>query len=349
MIKQCAISGISLTTSSHFSNYFTRSLHPIMEVSTPQLMDLIASRGWLDWKDTEAKLLFLALANSLDMLDVTEGAVANPSQNIIASSIENLVAIAGWHNMRQFPLPCYRISKATEVTPSNERMTEFPNILLSIIANREKTRQDERDEIELVRLEETIKLLFHKCSIGANKHKMLRVKTADWAIKSTKQQANKERVDVEVRELWHKMLTTPPLEAHKFQLVDVQELDEFMTCNLPHGCSASYEVMKHLSAMKSATTELATFLGIDNVIQVIEQPTEGEPQPHQFASKLEYLVAKAKWQQYLDAKKHEVIEESNLIASDIGYHEIPPIDNSLADGQDVSLDEEGEDEGEDNE
>lgn len=351
MRKLCAISGLTLTTASHFSNYFTRSVHPIMEVKTEQLIELIGTKSFFEWQDEEAKLLFLALANSMEMLEVTTPAIANPSPQVIASSIENLVAIAGWHTVRQFPLPCYHITTTTESTPSNERMQEFPQLLNSIIATREETRESDRLALEALRLEEVIKILYSKCSIGANKTKMLRTKAADWAIKITAQAARKERVDAATSKLWHTMLITAPVDAYKFaritngkdNYVDILELDEFMTCNLPHGCTASYEVMKHLTAMKNATTDLGMALGISSIIQVIPQIKDA-PVESAFSTKLEFLIAKAQFQQRV-ANAASSVEA----ADSISYTEVPEQELAISEEEsdDELLSEEGTSEGED--
>lgn len=330
MRKICAISGMPLITASHFSNYFTRSVHPLMEVRTEKLLKLVATKSWMDWQEEEAKLLLLALANSLDLIEVTEGAVANPSQQVIASSIEPLVAICGWYTVREFPLPKLRITATTEATPSNETMQEFPSLLNTIIASRAETLESDKLALEAIRLEETIKLLYSKCSIGANKHSMLRTKAADWAIKITAGAAKKERVTADIQQLWHKMLTTPPVDAHKFDVVDIKELDEFMVCNLPHGCTASYEVMKHLTAIKNATTQLANFLGIDNLIEVIDtSPMPEAPVESAFASKLDFLIAKAKYQEVKSRKE----QAAAITATKISTTEVAILDS----------DDEGED------
>ena len=303
MRRICAVTGLELTIASHFSNYFTRDVHPLLEVKTNKLLTLATSKNWLDWQDEEAKLLFLALANSLQLIEVIPPAIAAPTEHIIASSIEMLVAVAGWHSIRAFPLPTMRIS----IDSANSNMEDFPNLLNTIIATRDETIASEKQGREAVLLEEAIKILFAKCSIGANKHKMLRSRVADWALKITAEAIKKERVDAEVQQLWHTMLTTAPVDAWKFQRLDsgkannddLLELDEFMICNLPHGCSASYEVMKHITAMKNATINLADFLGIDNVITVIsaEQVAASiPPAASDFATKLEFLIAKAKFQ-----------------------------------------------------
>lgn len=304
MKRICAITGLELTIASHFSNYFTRDVHPLLEVKTGKLLTLATSKSWLDWQDEEAKLIFLALANSLNLIEVIPPAIAEPTPQVIASSIEMLVAIAGWHSIRAFDLPAMRIS----VESANSTLTDFPNLLNTIIATRKETETSERHQREAVQLEEAIKILYAKCSIGANKHKMLRNRVADWALKITIDAAKRERVDEEVRQLWYTMLTTAPVDAWKFQRLeggkanndDLLELDEFMICNLPHGCTASYEVMKHITAMKNATINLADFLGIDSVITVIsseQQEASTLPVESDFATKLDFLIAKAKFQQ----------------------------------------------------
>ena len=342
MKRICAVTGLELTIASHFSNYFTRDVHPLLEVKTSKLLALATSKSWLDWQDEEAKLLFLALASSLQLIEVIPPAIATPSEQAIASSIEMLVAVAGWHSGRAFHLPTMRIS----IESANSSMEDFPNLLNTIIATREETIAGEQQQREAVVLEEAIKILFAKCSIGANKHKMLRSRVADWALKITAEAAKKERVDAEVQKLWHTMLTTAPVDAWKFQRLDsgkannddLLELDEFMICNLPHGCSASYEVMKHITAMKNATINLADFLGIDNVITVIstEQVAASAsipPVESNFATKLEFLIAKAKYQVAIASAS------ASASASAIAITSFPV----LEEGED----EEGELEGED--
>lgn len=336
MKKLCAITGFPLTISSHFSNYFTRSLHPLLEVRTDKLLELAGSKSWMEWQDEEAKLLFLAIANSLGLLKVVEPAIAKPTPQVIASSIEMLVAIAGWHSVRNFPLPCLCIAASDDEVESNEKMLTFPALLTTVIATRDETLEGDKLAIEAIHLEEAIKILYAKCSIGANKTKMLRTKAADWALKITLPSLKEERVTKEMQEQWHKMLTTAPVDAHKFEDMEIQELDEFMSCNLPHGCTASYEVMKHLTAMKQATIGLVAFLGIDNVIKVIEQAPKDAPIESNFPTKLSFLIAKAKWQQAASAR-------ASSKSTSISYQEVPmqelPIIDSFEEAFDEALEE----------
>jgi len=311
MKKLCAISGVPLTTSSHFSSYFTRELHPLLEVKTADLLTIIGSKEWLDWQEEEAKLLFLALANSLGMLVVMPNSFARPSVATISSSIENLVLIAGWHSMREFPLPSYVISSASfnnssssNEQPSNEAMLEFPNLLLTILTTREEVKSTRLLAAKAAQLETTIKILYSNCRIGANKHALLRAKVADWAILVTQEAAKKERVTEDTLQLWRKMLQTAPVDAYKFLVdketgvqsnVDLLDLDDFMAANLPHGCSASYAVMKQLTDMKNATISLGAFLGIEgSVVQLIPH-NHPAPLETNFATRQEFLLAKAKW------------------------------------------------------
>lgn len=299
MRKFCAISGTALITASCFSNYFTREVHPIMEVKTEHLITLATSRSFFEWSDEEAKLLFLAIANSLQMLSVETPAIASPSASVVASSIENLIAIAGWHTYRNFPLPVFRISTEN----ANSSMQAFPTLLTTVIASREETKESDRKALELVNLEAAIKVLFNKCSIGANKYKMLRETVARWAIKVTNEAAKKERVTPELQEVWLKLLQTSAAEAYKFLDVekfgdvDIADLDDFMSSHLPHGCTASYEVMKHLTAIKNSTISLTDVLGIDATIKVINNASENCAAPIEanYSSKLEFLIARAKY------------------------------------------------------
>lgn len=297
MAKRCAISGFPIIKSPYFSGYLTRGVHPLMECTTEHLISLATSKAWIDWKDEEAKILFLAIANSIEMLDVVAPAFAKPSPRLIASCIENLILVAGWKGIRNFTIPTYRIVTNTEGVPSNEGMLAFPDILATIILDREKTIASMIVETQAKRLEETIKILFSKCSIGANKHRMLRNKVAQWALKITHEALNKERVGQEVRDLWFKMLTTPPIDAHKFNTVDIAELDDFMMDFLPHGCTASYEVMRHITSMREATIELASFLSAGDTIEVISDNFIPPPEPQEtdFPNKTAFLIAKAKW------------------------------------------------------
>lgn len=303
MKATCRYTGLELVSSSGFARWCALSEHPIFAVQLDELIQLAASEWSPEMFILDKKLLMLAIAKSCDLLTWTKGKdiiPAAPSIQVVESSIDNLLSIAGWIDFQRAAnkLTAYPSLRITEETAD---MGSFPSLLASIIESRDYTDKQERREHRLKCLENNARNLSAKCRIGANKETALLRTTADWALMVTEGALDEESIGDAVRSYWRDMLMTSAtkLKAKGFSAADVDELRDFMTDYLPHGSVIAHDVIAHCNSLAKVNIFndidggailSARILQSGNLIACTSEPLR-----EQYANIVDYARARAGW------------------------------------------------------
>lgn len=320
----CRFSGVPLISSNLFPKLFPAiSQHPIFNLPLAKIVARTGSfQEFISRPLPEQSLLTIAIATKLELLSFSgeDSTPAVPSAHIPATCFPLLIKIAQGKIANSSLLSTDW--PALRVTSESANLEALP-AMLKEIADMPRVAASTAKLTELLDAMESKVTLLSKLKNsgdGAAARAVQRVSTR-YALAITAEQQKREKLSPEILELWEKLLLTTPEWAHRYELADIEELQEFMVSHLPHGNDACFEVLKHCRAMYDARANptinmlsrmgskvsLGDFLVAELVSTkaasaASDSPEASEskeelpvPKQEDYPSKVSYLVALAQW------------------------------------------------------
>lgn len=312
----CRYSGLQLARYEHFRGLEIADVHPIFAIK-PRILWRLADSFYTERTTAEERrLIFLAVAANTGLMRFTVPAV--PSDNTILSCWDHLKNIAGWIEQLQAPgvhFPSY-VVRADTRTLGNFK--EWLKALDSIRHDFYEGQAKQEHKARMVSLESRLERLILSQII--QKQSGINSVMANWALEVSK-------APPAFRAAWQKILLTPRERIYIINAADIKALITHLEENLPHGSISANAVMRRV---RELLQQQADGLGLyeilddtsdnegspqdDSIIRetanipaalsaVAGAPTN-EPQPHQYTSRVSYLVAKAQWNLAQNAFAH---------------------------------------------
>lgn len=262
----CQRTGIQLMDSpASFIGISVASVHPIFLLRKEALLEIIRSQfpeeSIFGMNEEQQKLMMLGLLNSLNLIEFHPNCLAMPENLNLIPNLEKLVWIAEkdskYFNAKELP----KIAISEEI----DLMEGLQGFLESVMEELAGIRSSPNEIQESIL--NRIHLLSKAVAQGAyDKEKSLRSSVAAWALESTRFAFKEERVSKEIQVYWRELLKSSVAdlaeraEAKERITADLAELDDFLVTYLPHGSTASFEVLKHLEELKKAVGSLGSYL-----------------------------------------------------------------------------------------
>lgn len=327
MQVNCAKTGIIYESSPNFSGLTLSGEHPIFRAKNQVLIKQF--QQWTEGKvDNEsAKLLFLALINSTDLLNWTGGTIAMPEIGVVSSCMSRVFNMTMWIDklMLNVSFPQYHVTKETADFKSFVScLKEWESIRHDFNQGTDVRHRKAVTEQKIARVNQAIALWLKK-SIGdvksRNKDAPIPGFVVDWVLDSCGlEESHPERERIK------RILRIPLSRALELNINILIQLDDWFASKLEQGSDASYAVLRHLRALKKANEEstqtifelIDTEGQVRNVAQRTFKTATGEdeeltadsfigsePQLFQFnGDKIKHTLAKIKWKQ----RKEEIIK-----------------------------------------
>lgn len=313
----CQYSGIEYDVTGFGGTKLTY-VHPIFAADPQWLLSRLGSWAAQKFTPEESKLLFLSLLHSTDLVEFR--ATAHPENSTVQLNMESLAKIVAWMigvSRRELVLPKFVVQQ------DNRRLQN----VRYWIENWWEARKNYEDgyakyllDRKLADKEQALERLIRNSQRTSEDYAGL---LATWALQASDAPKG-------IGEYWRELFLLKGLKVYNARTVDLQELVEHMEENLEHGSIFAAATMKHLrTLLKKNQAGLNYGLGItdDDLAEISSSPftiVEGsveehnisvisasapveQPQPGKFASRVQYLRAKAAWD--LAQKARQYAEE----------------------------------------
>lgn len=312
----CRYSGLELSRYNHFKGLEIADVHPIFSIK-PRILWRLADNFYKEPTTMdERRLLFLAVAHSTGLMRFTMP--ATPSDTTILACWDHLKHIAGWIEQLQAPgvhFPSYVVRSETRA------LGNFKEWLKALDAVRNafyEGQAKQEHKARMISLESKLERLI--LSQIVQKQKGINSTMATWALEVSE-------APLAYRAAWTKILLTPRERIYTISATDIKALITHLEENLPHGSLSASAVMRRV---RELLEQQANGLGLyeildddasddsnddsDNIIKetanipaalsAVAGAPFNEPQPHQYTSRVSYLVAKAQWNLAQNAFAH---------------------------------------------
>lgn len=306
---QCTYSGLEFTVPGfHPAKLILRGKHPLIDANQLTLLQLLPDYLEDRMKEEEKRLFFVALLNSTGLVDFKTA--AQPSLATIAKSMEYLLKVISWGSeaAKQLSLPRYVVNRENAGLTNIRRWIDAWNEAKSNWLGK-KEWAEERTAF-LIREEALYRLIRSSFKKADSYHEKL----ARHALEAS-------NAPHALLEFWTSIFKAKELEIFSLREVDIQELYDHLADNLDVTTSlVSQTALRHIEKLLtknkqgithdldlfSEEEELANFSDQGKPYRIltkmerlqrsitIDAPME-EPKEDQFRTKVEYLVARAKF------------------------------------------------------
>lgn len=339
----CAYSGVEFSTTYFGGLRDIKSVHPIFELSTKQLLSRTADFFKPETDRMERRLQFLALLNSSGLIEWRMH--ATPSDQTILMHFEKLSKCLSWLDLYQYDTKhSRRIGPQFPkfaITPETKSLHNIKYWLNCWEDAREEYEHGTRRETLSKRIERRERALQKLIMDSTKNPEQFAWTLAQWAADSTdfpinqhvrlrkadKSDPESEDTIITLREYWISILCNKNL--YEVRQEHLLHLESYLTENLEHGSIYAFNV---LELVRGKLKKQNASLGFDdifsaeelqriqespfsiiptdtveqaNVLSIAATAPAKEPARAEYADNFQYLKARAKWQiaQSLKAKQ----------------------------------------------
>lgn len=313
----CIKSGVPIWKTNYLLGFDLADEHPIFRAKTSLIFnkDMI-HRFMQSEQELEKRLIFLAALNLTYHVDFNYPAA--PSKHVMESCFQDAMFLAQWMRFADYKLAKIVTFPRYVINKDNADMKSIRAWLNSIDEIRQQVNRKELDRDKnaalLAREMEIKKELGEANFVG----KAFTPKLAKWAL---------DLCDVTVRHdeyfKWMKIMCLPLHEAWMVPLADYMELEALLQENLPfleenpQAISVMFQMRSLIKECRKGFQDFDVFTdsnGHSSDFQIIDEDEEGnqtgkvvrinqqydnvptsEPVQSNYATKLQFLIAKAKW------------------------------------------------------